>query len=64
MGSWLYKLMRTDWFHHHPCCQENEALRKTMGRWQERRRSAPSILDNKVFLEKDLLSGYTEQQVP
>lgn len=43
--------------------KENEALRKTMGRWQERRRSAPSILDNKVFLEKDLLSGYTEQQV-
>lgn len=43
--------------------KENEALRKTMGRWQERRRSAPSILDNKLFLEKDLLSGYTEQQV-
>eukprot|EP00438_Fugacium_kawagutii_P021983 Skav217011 [mRNA] locus=scaffold1803:204352:208062:- [translate_table: standard] len=34
---------------------ENEALRKTMGRWQERRRSAPSILDNKIFLEKELL---------
>ena len=41
--------------------QENETLRKTMGRWQERRRSAPSILDNKLFLEKVLAAESAEQ---
>lgn len=32
-----------------------------MGRWQERRRSAPSILDNKLFLEKVLAAESAEQ---
>lgn len=41
--------------------KENETLRKTMGRWQERRRSAPSILDNKLFLEKVLAAESAEQ---
>ncbi|CAK9010269.1 unnamed protein product [Durusdinium trenchii] len=35
--------------------KENEMLRKTMGRWQERRRSAPPCFDlEKVFLENEL----------